>query len=566
MSAASSTSKTGPGTSKQAGATGATPDSPGTVSPESTKILTKPPLLSAAYIIAGFIFAAIQGLGLSFIASNLQEIAGPMGLTQNETVWLMAAYVFPNVSLTLLLFKVRAQYGIRNFSEAAIVVYVFVCLAHLWVNDFGTALLFRFVAGAAAAPISSLAFLYILEAFQPARKMNIGLCMALLALAIPTPLTGILSPFLLDLGGVRMFYTFEIGAAMVALGLVYLLPLASPPRVKAIRKLDVVSYIFLAVGLGSFAVALTVGRLYWWTEANWLAWLFITGIVSSAIFVVIELNRKEHLVDIRWLTSREILHFAGALLVFRIALSEQSSGAVNFLRNAGMLNAQMAGLYWVMLIAAIISGAVCALIMKPGREPFIHAVALLLLGVGSYMDSQSTTLTRPEQMYVSQALVSFASGLFLPPALAVGMGAAMKRGPNYILSFVVVFLATQKVGGYLGSALYGTFVTWREHVHSFYLTSRLQITDPLVTLRLNQLGGAYNKLLTDPGQQAVQAKALFARQMTQQAYALAYNEAFLLISCLSFAALGCLLIHVAWQNRQRLWPSGISSRSIAQQY
>src|SRR5690606_17973530 len=147
-----------------------------------------------------------------------------------------------------------------------------------------------------------------------------------LALAIPTPLTGILSPFLLDLGGVRMFYTFEIGAAMVALGLVYLLPLASPPRVKAIRKLDVVSYIFLAVGLGSFAVALTVGRLYWWTEANWLAWLFITGIVSSAIFVVIELNRKEHLVDIRWLTSREILHFAGALLVFRIALSEQSSG------------------------------------------------------------------------------------------------------------------------------------------------------------------------------------------------------------------------------------------------
>src|SRR5690606_39088917 len=171
----------------------------------------------------------------------------------------MAGYVFPSVSLTLLLFKVRAQYGIRNFSEAAIVVYVFVCLAHLWVNDFGTALLFRFVAGAAAAPISSLAFLYILDAFQPARNMNIGLCMALLALAIPRPLTGILSPFLLDLGGVRMFYTFEIGAAMVALGLVYLLPLASPPRVKAIRKLDVVSYIFLAVGLGSFAVALTVG-------------------------------------------------------------------------------------------------------------------------------------------------------------------------------------------------------------------------------------------------------------------------------------------------------------------
>ncbi|MFB9948564.1 MFS transporter [Rhizobium puerariae] len=511
----------------------------------------KSPLMTLAYIGAGVLIALTQGLGQSFISTNLQQIAGPMDLTQVEATWLMAAYFFPNASLTLLLFKVRAQYGLRNFAEVAIVAYVLVCLAHFWVNSYESALVLRFFAGVAAAPMTSLGFLYILEPVPPAKKLNIGLCIALTALAVPTPVTGLISPPLMDLGGYHALYLVEMGLAMVSLGLVYLLPLVSPPRARVISSLDVVSYIFLAIALGSFAVVLTVGRLYWWMATDWLALLIIAGIVASAVFAMIELNRKNHLVDIRWLTSREILHFTGALMVFRIALSEQSSGAVNFLRNAGMLNEQMAGLYWVMAIGAVLSGIVCAAVMKPGRASAIHASALILLALGSYMDSQSTILTRPEQMYASQMLVSFASGLYLPPALAVGMSAALKRGPNYILSFLVVFLATQKIGGYLGSALYGTFVQWREQFHSFRLVSQLASTDPLVAARLNQLGSAYGKVLTDPSQQTLQGASLFARQVQQQAYALAYNDSFLLTSYLSLAALACLAIHVAWRNRER---------------
>jgi MFS family permease len=477
-----------------------------------------------------------------------------MGLTQVEAVWLMAAYFFPNASLTLLLFKVRAQYGLRNFAEVAIVAYVLVCLAHFWVDSYESALLLRFFAGVAAAPMTSLGFLYILESMPPAKKMNIGLCIALTALAIPAPVTGLISPSLMDIGDYHTLYVIELGLAMISLGLVYVLPLASPPRAKVISSLDVVSYIFLAVALGCFAVALTVGRLYWWTEAVWLAWIFIGGIAAAAVHAMIELNRKNHLIDIRWLTSREILHLTGALMVSRLVLSEQTSGAVNFLRNAGMLNEQLAGLYWVILAGAIVSGVVCAVFMKPGRESTIHAVSLLLVAVGSYMDSQSTVLTRPEQMYLSQFMVSFAGGLFLPPALTMGLGAALKRGPSYMLSFIVVFLATQKIGGYLGSALYGTFVQWREQFHSFRLVSRLTSTDPLVAARLKQIGGAYGKVLTDPNQQTAQATSLFAKQVQQQAYALAYNDSFLFTTWLSLTALAILLIHVGWRNRRRLFP------------
>ncbi|MBC7163851.1 MAG: MFS transporter [Roseovarius sp.] len=515
----------------------------------------KSPAMTIGYILAGTMIALTQGLGMSFISTNLQQIAGPMGLTQTEATWLMAAYFFPNASLTLFLFKVRAQYGLRNFAEVAIVTYVFVCLAHFWVDSYESALALRFFAGIAAAPMTSLGFLYILESIPPEKKMNIGICIALTALAIPVPITGLISPSLMDIGGYHTLYLVEMGLAMISLGLVYLLPLTSPPRAKVISGLDVVSYVFLAIALGCFAVAFTVGKLYWWTEAGWLAWVFIVGIAASVVHATIELNRENHLVDIRWLASREILRLTAALMVSRLVLSEQTSGAVNFLRNVGMLNEQMAGLYWIILAGTLVSGALCARIMKPGRESMIYATSLLLVAVGTYMDSQSTILTRPEQMYLSQFLVSFASGLFLPPALAVGMGAAMKRGPNYILSFIVVFLATQKVGAYLGSALYSTFVQWREEFHSSRLVSHLASTDPLVAARLKQLGGAYGKVLSDPNQQVVQGAALLARQVRQQAYVLAYNDSFLFTSWLSLGTLAILLLYTVWRNRHRLLPN-----------
>lgn len=514
----------------------------------------KPLPVTAAYILAGVLISLTQGLGASLISVNLQQIAGPMHLTQVELAWLMAAYYFPSASLTLILFKVRAQYGLRNFAEAALVVYVAVCFAHYWADDYRTAMVTSFFAGVAAAPMTSLGFLYILEQIPPAAKLNAGLCIALTALAIPPSVAGLVSPALMQLDNHHSLRLLEMGLAMLSLGLVYLLPLSSPPRARVISGVDVVSYIFLAAALGCFAVALTMGRFYWWTEADWLAGVIIAGIASATVFAVIELNRDDHLVDIRWLTSREMLHFTGALMISRLVLSEQTTGAIGFLRNAGLLTEQMGGLYWVILASSVAAGIVCAAIMKPGRESSIHAVSLFLIAAGSYLDSRSTVLTRPEQMYFSQILISFASGLFLPPAVAIGLMAAMKRGQKYILSFIVVFLATQKIGGYLGSAVYGTFVQWREQFHSVRLVSRLASTDPLVAARLKQLGGAYGRVLADPGQQTLQGTALFARQVQQQAYALAYNDLFLSTTWLSLIALACLAIHVAWRNRERLFP------------
>lgn len=512
----------------------------------------KPVPIQIFYAIASLAAAVMQGLGTSLISANLQQVAGPMGATQTEAAWLMAAYLFPNVSLGLFLFKVRTQYGIRNFCEIAIIPYVLISLAHLWVNDLGLSIALRFFAGAAAAPISSVAFLYMLEIFPPEKKLNIGLCLALIGLALSTPVAGLVSPSLLDASGLQGLYLLELGLALVVFGLIYVLPLTSPPRAKVIAPLDFLSYGLLAVSMGCMAVVFTMGRLYWWFEAPWLGWLLVTALGSGCLMAVIELNRDSNLLDVRWITSREIVHFAGILLVFRILLTEQSAGAINLFRQLGLFNEQMVGLYWAILAASVVSGLFCAVIMKPGREAAIHLLALVLIAVGTLMDSNSTTVTRPEQMYLSQSMIAFGSGLFLPPAMAVGFAAALKKGLTYIISFIAVFMFTQKVGAFLGSALFGTFVAWREQFHSAIITSRLLPTDPMVAARIAQYAGAYRGTNSDSAQRTAQGAALLARQVQQQAYVLAYNDAFFATFLAALAAITVLLINLGWNHRRRL--------------
>src|ERR671921_16338 len=165
-----------------------------------------PPLRAAAYMLASLLLALTQGLGMNLISANLPQIQGSLGATTNEAPWLVAAYMAPNASLALALIKIRTQYGLRNFAELSIAVFVLVSLMHLFVDDLQSALVVRFFSGIAAAPMSTLGFLYMLEPFPPAKKMNIGLCLALTNTALAAPLARLIAPDLLQIGNWQGLY------------------------------------------------------------------------------------------------------------------------------------------------------------------------------------------------------------------------------------------------------------------------------------------------------------------------------------------------------------------------
>ena len=503
-----------------------------------------PPARAAAYMAAALALALTQGMGMNMVSANVQQLQGVFGATSAETSWLVAAYMAPNVSLALALIKLRTQFGLRTFAEGAILVFVGAALLNHATAGLGPALVTRFLSGVAAAPMSSLAFLYMLEPFPPQRKLTTGLPLALTAIALGAPLARVVSPPLLDLGLWHALTALELGLALIALACVYLLPLTSPPRAKVIHWLDVTSYLLIATGFGAIAVSLVLGPIYWWVEAPWIGWLLVLAAAALAAAAMIELNRPEPLLDIRWLASPAVLHFTAALLVFRLVLSEQSSGAAGLFRAMGYGGAQSQALFAVIAAATLAGGLLCALLLRPGREPAIHVVALLLVASGAFLDSHATTLTRPANMYLSQSLIALGMALFLPPALMSGLTSALRKGPQYILSFIIVFLTTQSLGGLAGSAAFQTFVTWRQRLHLGALAEQLDPGNPLVAERLASLTASYGAVLPDQGALSAQGLALLNAQVTAQAQVLAYDDAFRAIALIALAALAALLLHI----------------------
>lgn len=506
----------------------------------------KPLWLAAIYVASGLLLFITQGLGMNIVNANLYQLQGEFSATAVEAAWLSAAYMAPYATLSIALFKIRTQYGLRPFAQWSILIFVLASALNLVVDDLHSALVVRFISGCAAAPISSLGFLYVLEAFPLQRKLNQGLNVALLGTLLAAPIARMISPTLLQIDGWHALYTLEVGLALISMVVIFALPVTPPPRAKVIERLDILSYLLMAIGIGCLAVFLTLGRLYWWFETWWLGALLAAAIAFIAMTALIESHRQNPMLDFRWIFSRSNLHMAAVLLVFRAVSSEQSSTAVSFFQQIGLLNDQQFTLWALVLVASVGGALLCMALMSSRYVETAHVIALALIAVGAYLDSQASNLTRPEQMYLSQGMIAFGAAMFLPPVMAKGFMGALQKGPAYIVNFIVIFLFTQITGALLTTAVLGSFVTIREKFHSNILVENILLTRPDVAERIGQLSAAYRKVITDPSILNAEGLTLLAQQVTREAYVLAYNDTFLLISAVATIALATLLLHLGW--------------------
>ncbi|MFI0396422.1 MFS transporter [Paracoccus jiaweipingae] len=511
---------------------------PAPVSPELTLKGAWP------YVLAASLIALAQGLGQGFISANLSQMAGDLGITTTEASWMMAAYMVPRSALPIILMKLRTQYGLRRFAEVGIIAFVLASFASIWISDLRSAIVVQFLSGLAAAPLSTLAFLYMLDNLPEVWKLRFGLPAVMTFMLLGTPLARVISPALMQDAGTGGLHLLMLGLALVMLGLIYVLPLRPVPHAKVIAPLDLVSFGLISAGFAGLTVAAIQGPIHWWTDTAWVAIWLAGGIAALALAAMIELNRKVPLMDIRWLVSPAMLHLTGALFLFRLILSEQSAGAPRMFMVLGVGPGQMVPLFTVISVATVMGGLACIAWIAPRREVWFHLAALVLIAAGAWMDSQSTVDTRPQQFIISQAMIGCAGMLFMPPAMMAGLLSALARGPAYILSFVIIFISTQSLGGILGSGLFTSIINYRQAFHMRVLAEQLDAGAARSGALIGQVAATLSPQISDPALRQAGAVTAIGRQVAQQAWVLAYNDAYFLTFLVAVAALAALLLHL----------------------
>jgi hypothetical protein len=250
----------------------------------------------------------------------------------------------------------------------------------------------------------------------------------------------------------------------------------------------------------------------------------------------------------RFLGQRAILRIAAVAFCVRLIIAEQTYASVGLLSALGYGTEQFRTLYIIVTVASIAGLLAAILGTRPATPARPIQVACLLIAIAAFLDSGATSLTGPANLYFSQALVGFAALLFIGPAMVIGLSRALLQGPQNFISWLVVFLATQNIGGLLGSALFGTLQIAREKFHSHSLVEHVLLDNPIDAARLTASAQQISGVVMDPALRAAQGAALLSRQVTREANVLAYNDVFMVIG---LSALLLLLWGIVIELRMR---------------
>jgi len=491
--------------------------------PGSPAAIAHPTYKRFLYFFIG-LFVAISGsLSNGFITANLPLLQGEYGLTPAEAAWIPAAYVMANVSSNLILFKARQQYGLRLFSEIGLVLFIGVMLLHLFVHTYEMAIFARVISGLLAAPLSSLGMYYIMQAFRRAH-FGRAIYMALGFQQLGIPLAWIMSPYLVDVNDWRIFYTFELGLALCCLAMVVSLKLPRSLRIAVFEYQDLFTFALLATGFALLCIVLTQGPIQWWFEADWLAYLLIAAFILIVVGLTYEHFRVNPLIVTRWLGTSSTVRFIIGAFAIRFLMSEQSYAAVNFLKTMGMGPDQFVSFYVVVLVG-IVSGTVFSALTFSKEKMVFHLLgAVILVLCACALDYHLTSDVRPHDFYRSQFLVGFASGMFIGPLLLTGIISALQKGPSHMVTFIVLFSATQTFGGLVGSSFFSTYQQMRTQTYQAQIYNDLSQTTPQVDQRIQVLTQSAHQYSLDPTLDHQQAMRTLNQSIGREAQVRAYND------------------------------------------
>jgi hypothetical protein len=506
----------------------------------------------AAYYAIGLWIAVTAGLANAAVTVNVANLAGEASMYVAELSWLPAIYVAFNASANLLLVKSRMQFGVARVMRPLFVLYTLLAAAQILVPGFAAAIGLRAISGLVAAGESTLSLYYLIQGvskeWRPAAVV-VGLGMTQLA----TPLARLIPVDLLASNGWLGLHLIEFALVAITLAATQALPLPPGACTKQFEPLDFVTMALFLPAMVLLCGVVNRGRLAWWTDTPWLGVGLAVAIPLFALALMIETTRERPLLHLRWLGTFVVIRFTAVALLLRLALAEQTYGAVGLLTVTGLDDDQLRLLFACIALAMVLGTVVAAKTVSPTSNSILIALAALTIGMGAWLDSHANSLTRPEQLYLSQALLGLGTCLFIGPALVHGFLEVFRSGPNYFITLVVVFSITQNFGGLAGSALLGTLQTESARQHVAILQERVVVGDVQGTSRAGASAAALRGVITDPATRATQGGASLAGAIAREANTLAFNDVFRIVALLAFgtaAFVASNILLVAFRSRR----------------
>jgi DHA2 family multidrug resistance protein len=240
----------------------------------------------------------------------LPYIAGDMGVSSDESTWVVTTYLVANaVSLTASPYLARTL-GRRTFFLGCLALFTIssVLCAEAWSLD--SLLMFRLMQGLAGGGMVPVAQSILADSFPPEKR---GQSFALFGVAvIVAPIVGpTLGGWLADNLSWRWCFQINGPVGLITIILISLVLRDSEASIaeRAVARLkggfDFIGFLLVATFLGSLEIALDRGLEDDWFSSNFIIAVTAVCALSFVLMIPWEMTRRDPMIDVRMVATRQ---------------------------------------------------------------------------------------------------------------------------------------------------------------------------------------------------------------------------------------------------------------------
>lgn len=477
----------------------------------------------------GFIIALIAAsLQNNLIIAYIQYLEGDYGMSRTEGGVITAAYYMGNVWMTIMLFKLRQHFGLKIFFAIIFSGLVSSQLLELFYKDFYVVLFARFINGVVGSGLAIRAIFCALEMLG-ASKRHLMFPASIGMLQIGSALSRYIVAYFSINDTPHLMICFELGISLLALSTFLLIELPPSRYGKSIYWEDS-CIIFYAIATAICCLIFSIGNIVWWNH-DYIPYSLCVALVCFGIFFCCEFLRKNPFLLVNFLKNLQLIELAFAAAFVRMCLAEQTTGATLLFKDVlGFSDYQLMSYYGVLTLGALCGGIACLCVFQYPRSHGMILFASILIPLGSFLNVRLSSQIMPEDLYLGQFLIAFASVYIIGPLMVNGIVLGLARGVHFIMTFAAIFIFSQAVFGLLGSAIIGYFIRIQTSQHAQDL--------------INHTPDVYNP------------DSHFYDEVMKQAGVLAYSDLFLYIGVIGSAVSIFLALRYIYFKIKRKNPIG----------
>ena len=466
--------------------------------------------------------------------SSLRDIAGTLAASSDEISWVPTSYLVAEIVVIPLTAWLSDAFSLKKYLLVNSILFVFFSVCCGQTHTLDVMILFRVLQGFTGGVLIPLSFVVILT-YLPPSKQPVGMALFSITATFAPAIGPLLGGWLTDNYGWPFIFYMNVAPGLLLIAAVWFTMENQPMNLGLLKQGDWCGILTMAIGLAAFEVVLEDGnRKDWFGDPGIVRLAWIAAIFIPA-FILIELYKKDPLVDLRLFARR---NFAMGSIV-NVILGVGLYGVVFILP---LYLGQIHGYDASQIGTVIIWLGMPQLIIIPLVPKMMeHVDARVLIGIGvlffggsSFLTAHLDTNFAGPQFYFPLVIRAIGQPLIMVPLSAVTTSGMAKRRESGAAS--ALFNMMRNIGGSIGIAGLSTLLSVRERFHSERLGESVTVYSLALRERVQQAAAYFMSRGSDPSSAQRRAIGAIGGIVRREAFLLAYSDCFLALGCVLLAS------------------------------